>query len=103
MLRFVELFLILLGKVSGKPLKFASLFMDRAFLSIVFLSPLANRYQYLCLALLYSLADSVKFLYYLQPKYQILATLKYNLPLLTNIFIPLLSISLMSDYIKINA
>ena len=102
-LRFTELGLIIMAKVPGNAKRFASLFMDRAFLSVVFLSPQVNREMYIFLALLYSSVDTIKYLYLLNPSYKILPNLKYTLPLLSNLLIPFLSVFLMSNYIKINA
>lgn len=103
-LRLVELLLIVMGRVKGDWLVFASLFADRCILSILFLSPESERVTYLGLILLYGIFDTIKYGFLLMPNPPFfLGYLRYNLPLVTNLVLPFLSVSLMSDYIKINA
>lgn len=102
-LQIVELVLVAWGKIKGNTRRHLLLLLDRSLLAFLFLSPESDRILFLCLAFLYSTADTLRYWTLIFSKGSYLPLLRYLFPLLAGLFLPYLSLALSNNYIKINA
>lgn len=102
-LQLIELGLIFAGKIPGNSWRFFGLLVNKVLLGFFFLSSESNRFLLICLGLVYGLTDTFKYWHLIFPRHRYLSDLRFTAPLVTGLIIPYLSLSLMNDYIKIQA
>ena len=100
---FIEIVLAGIGKIKGSLFKLLSLYAGQLVLCFVFLCSESLRSDYLPLAILLSLTETTKSANNLWQNVQPLSTLRYNLPLFTNVLISYFSLALLNDYMRIHA
>ena len=102
-LQLIELALIFAGKIQDNQWRFIGLLVNKIVLAFFFLSSESDRLLVICLGLVYGLTDTFKYWHLIFPKHRYLATFRYNIPFIAGLLIPYISLSLMNNYIKINA